>query len=383
MRKFNPCAFCFISRFRDLIFVMKDTVKIGFIGTGFARRVQIPSFLKCGGAEIISVASFHLENAEATAKEFNIPHFTDDWQDTVSREDVDLICITTPPDTHYEMTLRALELGKHVLCDKPMAIDVSEAQTMTAMAKAEGVLALIDHELRFQKGRLKAFEMLRDGAIGKIRHAKYRFRAPHRSDANLPWTWWSDKESGGGALGAIGSHVIDSFNWFLGTEISQVFCQLQTHIKQRLWEETSESREVTSDDESNLIVRFADGDLTEDATGMISISMVEYPNYQNVIEFYGTDGALRINFRGEIEMAKSGEKDWREIDVGLGKLVEGVADTGFSRGFMEFAPKIVEAIREGKTEIEHAATFADGLKVQKVLDASHASHESGCLVKIK
>ncbi len=361
---------------------MKDSVKIGFIGTGFARKVQIPSFLKCEGAEIVSVASFHLENAEATAKEFNIPHFTDDWQDTVSREDIDLICITTPPDTHYEMTLRALELDKHVLCEKPMAMTQAEARIMTETAKSKGVLALIDHELRFQKGRLKAFEMLRDGEIGKIRRAKYNFRNASRGDTNLPWTWWSDKESGGGALGAIGSHIIDSFNWFLETEISHIFCQLQTHIKQRFWEETGEMREVTSDDESNLIVRFADGDLTEDATGIVSISMVEYPNYQNVIEFFGTDGALRVNFRGEIEMAKAGEKDWRAIDVGLGKLVEGVADTGFSRGFMEFAPKIVEAILEGKTEIEHAATFEDGLKVQKVLDAARKSDRMGKMIKV-
>ena len=110
--------------------------------------------------------------------------------------------------------------------------------------------------------------------------------------------------------------------------------------------------------------------------------MVEYPNYQNVIEFFGETGALRVNFRGEIEMSKAGEKDWREIDVGLGKLVENVADTGFSRGFMEFAPKIVEAIRQDKTEIEHAATFADGLKVQKVLDAAHESDKIGGLVKL-
>lgn len=361
---------------------MKNTVKIGFIGTGFARRVQIPSFLECEGAEIVSVASGQLENAEATAREFDIPHFTDDWQDTVSREDVDLICVTTPPDTHFEMTLRALELGKHVLCEKPMAINSSEAQTMLDAAQAENALALIDHELRFQKGRQKAFEILRTGEIGKIRHAKYNFRNSSRGDANLPWTWWSDKDAGGGALGAIGSHCIDSFRWVLGTEISQVFCQLQTHIKERKNEKTGDMTEVTSDDEANLIMRFVENDLTEDATGIISISMVEYPNYQNIIEFFGTKGAIRVNFLGEIEMAKAGENDWREIPVEIGKSVEGIFDSGFPGGFMAFAPKIIEAIREGKTEIEHAATFADGLEVQKVIDAAHQSNASGFIVKI-
>ena len=182
---------------------------------------------------------------------------------------------------------------------------------------------MIDHELRFQTGRQKAFQMLRDGAIGKVRHAKYNFRNASRGDKDLPWTWWSSKTHGGGALGAIGSHIIDSFNWFLGTEIAEVFCQLQSHIKQRKDEKTGEMREVTSDDEANLILRFAESDLTEDATGLVSISMVEYPNYQNTIEFFGDAGAIRVGYLGEIELAKKGEKDWREIETEIGKSPDG------------------------------------------------------------
>lgn len=360
---------------------MKEKVGIGIIGTGFARKVQIPCFLECADAEIVSVSSGRLANAEATAKEFGIRHWTDDWRETVSHEDVDLVCITTPPNLHLEMTLFAIERGKNVLCEKPMAMNEREAREMTEKAREKGILALIDHELRFQDGRQKAFEMLRRGDIGRIRHAKYNFRAPHRGDAGLPWNWWSDEAQGGGALGAIGSHVIDSFLWFLG-DISKVFCQLQTHIKQRRDEATGEMRAVSSDDEVNMILRFADSDLTEDATGVVSISMTEYPKYQNRIEFFGSEGAIRIEHRGEIFLAKTGDADWREMEFGLGKAVEGVADTGFSRGFMSFAPEIVKAIRAGNSQIEHAATFADGLKVQIVLDKAVESSKSGCAVKI-
>jgi predicted dehydrogenase len=361
---------------------MKEKVGIGIIGTGFARKVQIPCFLEAEGAEIVSVSSGRLKNAEATAKEFNIAHFTDDWRETVSHKDVDLVCITTPPNLHLEMTLAAVEHGKHILCEKPMAMNEAEAIEMTEKAREKGVLALIDHELRFQDGRQKVFEMMRRGEIGKIRHAKYNFRAPHRGDPNLPWNWWSDERAGGGALGAIGSHVVDSLLWFLGADVSQVFCQLQTHIKRRKDENSGEMREVTSDDEVNMILRFAGGDLTEDATGVVSISMTEYPKYQNRIEFFGSEGAIRVGHRGEIFLAKAGENDWREVDFGLGQAVEGVADTGFSRGFMSFAPEIVQAIRAGKQEIEHAATFADGLKVQVVLDKATESNKRGCAVKI-
>ena len=357
-------------------------VGVGIIGTGFARKVQIPAFIECENAEIVSVASASLENAESTAREFNISHFTDKWQTMVEREDVDLICITTPPNLHFEQTLFAIENNKHILCEKPMAMSAQEAQTMTEKAVEKGVLALIDHELRFQNGRQKAFEMLRGGEIGKVRHAKYNFRAPQRGDAGLPWNWWSDKKSGGGALGAVGSHVIDSFLWFLGADISSIFCQLQSHIKRRTDEQSGELREVTTDDEANFILRFADNNLTSDATGIVSISMTEYPKYQNSLEFFGTNGAMRVEYHGEIFLAKAEENDWREIETEPDRPIAGVADTGFSRGFTSFAPKIIEAILNGKTEIEHAATFADGLKVQRVLDAAHESNETGCLVKL-
>jgi predicted dehydrogenase len=122
--------------------------------------------------------------------------------------------------------------------------------------------------------------------------------------------------------------------------------------------------------------------LAPDATGVISVSMVERPNYQNRVEFFGTEGAMRINHRGEIFLASAGQNDWREVEVDFDKPIEGAPDTGFSRGFTSFAPKIVEAIRRGATEIEHAATFRDGYEIQKVLDAARKSDEIGAVVKL-
>jgi len=360
---------------------MKKKIGIGIIGTGFGRRVQIPAFAVCDSAEVVSVASASIENARAAAEEFRIGHSTDDWKETVSRDDVDLVCITTPPKLHREMTLFALERGKHILCEKPMAMNVEEAEEMTSAAKGVQVLALIDHELRFQPGRQKAYSLLREGAIGKIRHAKYNFRAPHRGDPNLPWNWWSDIDQGGGSLGAVNSHIIDSFNWFLGAEISSVICQLQSHVKKRPLPDGG-FRDVTTDDEANMILRFNDGPLTDDATGLVSVSMTEQPNYKNYIEFFGTEGAIKVEHRGDAYIAEAGEEDWQEIEVELGIPLPNVADTGFSRGFMDFAPKIVEAIIQGKTEIEYAATFNDGVAVQKVLDAARKSNSSGCIVKL-
>lgn len=362
---------------------MDRKIGIGIIGTGFARTVQIPSFQKIDGARVVSIASARREKAEQTARDFNIPHFTDDWRETIRRDDVDLICITTTPLLHREMTLAALENNKHVLCEKPMAMNVAEALEMWEKSREKNLLALIDHELRFLNGRRKAFEMIRNGEVGKIRHVKYNFRAPHRGDVNLPWTWWSDASQGGGVLGAIVSHVFDSLRWFTGAEISQIFCQMQTHVKQRKDSASGESREVTSDDEANLILRFAAGDFVEDATASVSTSMVEYPAYQNRIEIFGASGALRVEYDGELFVGKpGGAGGWKKIEIDLNERIENAPNTGWNSGFIVFAGKIVEALQRGETIVENAATFEDGYKIQLALDAARESSANGCVIKI-
>jgi predicted dehydrogenase len=359
---------------------MVNEIGIGVIGTGFARKVQIPGFQSVDGARIASVASGSVENARSTAAEFGVEHFTDDWRETVARPDVDLVCITTPPVLHREMTLAAIKNGKHVLCEKPMAMNVTEAEEMAAAARGAGVMALIDHELRFLPGRQKAYSMLRDGVVGKIRHAKYNFRAAYRGNPDLPWSWWSDIELGGGALGAIDSHIVDSFLWFLGTEITSVYCQLNTHVSGRK-DASGQTRPVTSDDEANMLLRFADSDLTENATGLIACSMSEPPEYQNVFELFGTDGSMRVDNLGELYIAARSETNWTHVEVD-DPIAAGARDNGFSLGFKYFAPRIIEALRQGKNAVDGAANFEDGVRVQRVLDVARESNRSGRAVEV-
>jgi len=151
-------------------------IRIGVIGAGFARSTQIPGFKACAGARIVAIASAHRERAEEVAREFGIEHVETDWRALVERDDVDLISIVTPVVTHCEMTLAALNRGKAVLCEKPMAMNGDEARRMSEQAREAGVLALIDHELRFLPGRVRMRELVRRGDIGKVRHAKLTFR---------------------------------------------------------------------------------------------------------------------------------------------------------------------------------------------------------------
>ena len=356
---------------------MKDTVRIGIIGAGFARTTQIPGFKNCEGAQIVAIASAHRENAEEVAREFDIPNVEDDWRGVVAREDVDLVSIVTPVVTHCEMTLAALDAGKAVLCEKPMAMNADEARRMMERAKEKGVLALIDHELRFLPGRIKTRELVHRGDIGRVKHVQVIFRSDSRANVDRPWNWWSDVKQGGGALGAIGSHVIDSCRWTLGAEVSEVFCNLATHVRERK-DDRGELRLVTTDDEANLLLRFQDGELTEAATGNVSMSLVEAGAPQNEIEFFGSSGALGVGELGEIRQARVGEGGWVIVDKDSGELATGMIDSGWSRGFTAFAKEIVAALREGRTTVEGAATFADGYRTQLVLDAARRSNESGC-----
>lgn len=355
---------------------MKDNIGIGFIGTGFARITQIPAFLECEGARLVSVSSGTPGRAEETASEFGIPHSSDDWRETVLHEEVELVCITTPPDLHHPMALLAAENGKHILCEKPMAMNAREALEMTEAADAADILALIDHELRFLNGRRRAFDLLREGEIGRVFHAKSIFRNASRGNPDLKWNWWSDESRGGGALGAIGSHAIDAFRWLLDAEVRDVSCLLKTNIAERTDHE-GRVRQVTTDDECNLILRFRDSDIAKNASGTGSFSMVEIGEYDFWMEIYGTEGTMVIGEKGEIRIARKGDSKFTPLDMDLGKAPENTRVGGWSIGFLEFAREIVSALREGRTQVKGAADFRDGLAVQRVLDAARESHATG------
>jgi predicted dehydrogenase len=360
----------------------KSPVGIGIIGTGFARTTQIPGFRDCMGAKVVAIASRNRERAAAIAKEFGIEHVANDWHELVAHNDVDLVSVVTPPSTHMEITLAALEQRKAVLCEKPMALNAGEAARMVEKAKSAGVLALIDHELRFLNSRRVMRGMLESGAIGAVRHCNYVFRSDYRSLADQAWDWWSDEAMGGGALGAIGSHVVDSFRWMLSTEVTQVLGMLTTHIKERPEKRNGGMRAVTTDDEAKLLFRFADGQHTQAATGAASISVVESGKYENRFEIYGTRGALMVEETGELWRSPTGSGTWRPVQVDQDHMASGMRASSWSRGFTALSVAICEAMRAGKTTVKDAATFEDGYRVQLVLDAIRASNESECWVTV-
>jgi predicted dehydrogenase len=361
----------------------EKTIGVGIVGAGFARTTQIPGFRNCEGARVVAITSRHRDHAESVAKEFGIEHVAENWKELVAREDVDLVSVVTPPATHMEITLAALDHGKAVLCEKPMAMTAEEAKRMTDRAREVGVLALIDHELRFLNSRRTMRAMLQNGGIGQVRHCNYVFRSDYRGVLDRAWDWWSDEEMGGGTLGAIGSHAIDSFRWLLSTEVSAVSALLSTHVTDRPLKATGNTRRVTTDDEANLQLRFADSSLTKNATGTASLSVVESGKYENRMEVFGSNGALMVEETGALWHSHAGSATWKPVQVDQDPMAPGMREGSWSRGFTALSCAIVEALRHGMKTVEGAATFDEGYRVQLVLDAARASNKSSCWQQIE
>lgn len=359
---------------------MKDIIGIGIIGAGFARSTQIPGFRACPGTRVVALASGHLANAERAAREFGIDAFTNDWRQVVERSDVDLVSVGTPPALHAEISLAALAVGKAVLCEKPMAMNAVETRRMSLAARNCGGLALVDHELRFLDCRRRMKKMIQEGVIGMVRHIALSERRDSRANPSRRWNWWADREQGGGELGALGSHMIDTLHWLLDSQISDVSALLSTHISELPDSDDGAVRAVTSDDSAKMLVRLSDGAYTEGTTGSITMSAIESGPAEHRVEVFGAHGALMTDQTGRLYHAEWGAGEWKLIETTTVKAAVGMNDNEWGRGFTLFSRAIVEALRAGETTIDGAATFDDGHRTQLVLDAARRSNESRCWV---
>jgi len=148
----------------------KNRILVGVIGAGFGQVGHIPGFKACPDADVLAVCDKVPEIAEAAAQKFDIPHVFTDYHEMLQMEGLDLVSVATPPFLHHPMVMAVLEAGKHVLCEKPMALNTMEAQEMYGRAEEAGVVHLIDHELRFNPTRMRMKELIDDGFIGCLRH---------------------------------------------------------------------------------------------------------------------------------------------------------------------------------------------------------------------
>jgi predicted dehydrogenase len=352
-------------------------IGVGIVGTGFGRSAQVPGFEACEGVEIVAVCSGHEERARKVAFECGAQHAFTDYRDMMQLEGLDLVSIVTPPYLHQPMTAAAVAAGKHVICEKPMAMNADEAREMLHRAESAGVLHLIDHELRFNPTRQRIKQLLQEGYVGRVYHIAVNVITAFRADPlQRTWDWWSQAEKGGGSVGATASHLIDLLRWWLG-EPSAVSGQLNTFVKRRKPPDSDEFREVTSDDQCSFMAEFANGVLAS----VFITSVARHPQGSRT-EIHGEAGSLILDADDRLWGRRAGESDVTELTVpDPNRDLARVEKNVWAVSFVGLARHAVECIRAGK-QAEQGATFYDGLRAQQVMDAIRESWQARRWVEV-
>ena len=333
--------------------------------------------------------------AAAAAERLGWAESTDDWRAAIQRDDIDLIDIVTPGDSHAEIAIAALEAGKHVLCEKPLANTVEEAERMAeaaASAAERGVLAMVGFSYRRVPAVTLAQQLVAEGRLGEIREVRAQYLQDWLTDAESPMTWRLDKDrAGSGSLGDIGAHIIDMAQFVTGQTLDSVSATLHTFVDERpLMAESvglsgtasDERGQVTVDDAAWITARLSGGgfgsfEATRFATGRKNALR---------LEISGSNGAIAFDLErmNELEFydatADSRELGFRRIlvtepehpfDGGWWPTGHAI---GYEHTFSHQVRDLVTAIAEGT---QPTPSFADGLQVQRVLDAISASATDG------
>ncbi|GAB4084737.1 Gfo/Idh/MocA family oxidoreductase [Myceligenerans cantabricum] len=341
------------------------------------------------------VAGRSADGVSAAAERLGWQESTTDWRTLLGRDDVELVDVCTPGNTHAEIAIAALDAGKHVLCEKPLANTVAEAELMAAAAERaaeRGVLAMVGFTYRRVPAIQLARQLVADGRIGQVRHVRAQYLQDWLTDPAAPLSWRLDKEkAGSGALGDIGAHVVDLAQFITGESLTGVSGMLETFVDERPVAASSSGLSgragegtgpVTVDDAALFFGRLSGG-------GLASFEATRFAaGRKNAIrlEVNGSRGSLAFDFEdmNVLQFFDDGE-DSRT--AGFRRILATEPDhpyiaawwppghgLGYEHGFTHQVVDLVEDLAAAR---QPRPSFADGLAVQRVLDAVERSWRQG------
>lgn len=341
------------------------TLRVGVIGTGWAHRVQIPAF-RAVGLEIVGIAGRDQAKTAQVAAAHGIAFHTTAWRDLLEL-DCQLVSLTSPPKLHREQAIAVLEAGKHLLCEKPLAMDEVEAAAMCQVAERyPEQLALVDHQLRFLPARRKAKELIDSGVIGRILMVTVRITSGSRMNPREPFSWWSDAAQGGGILGAIGSHALDGIRWLLEPHCGPIEitgAALGQTYPTRL-DANGQERKVTADDIASLAFRMGE------VVGTLLVHGAALDEAVDLLTIRGERGTLVIDKSLKLYLGKR-RGPLKEYVTRLPGLVPNrFRASPFAAGTVLLGHALSEALGSQRelSALSPAARLADGLVVQRLLD---------------
>ncbi|MDK3257928.1 Gfo/Idh/MocA family protein [Blastococcus capsensis] len=314
-----------------------------------------------------------------------------DWRRVIERDDVDLVDVCTPGDTHAEIAIAALEAGKHVLCEKPLANSVAEAEAMAeaaAKAAARGVRSMVGFTYRRVPAIGLARRLVAEGRLGQIRHVRAQYLQDWIADPAAPMSWRLEKgRAGSGALGDIGAHVVDLTQHITGQTLTGVSALLETFVEERpLPTGTgklggvggSGMGQVTVDDAAVFLGRFTGGALasfeaTRFALGRKNAIRIEINGSRGSLAFDFEDMNVLHLFDGDDPAETAGFRRIVVTEPGhpyVGNWWPAGHGLGYEHGFTHQVVDLVTALAAGE---DPTPSFADGLQIQRVLAAVERS----------
>jgi predicted dehydrogenase len=344
-------------------------IRIGIVGCNYGRLVQLPAFRLDPGCEVIALAGSDAARTAKLALASNIPLAFGSWEELVDHPDVDAVAIAAPPKLQPAIAMRALERGKPVFAEKPIAATLIDAEAMARAASASGLATMVDFNFTAILSWRKAKELIDQGAIGRLRHIAVNWNVENYATRMRIRNWKTLGADGGGALGNFVSHSFHYLEWLCGP-IAGLSARL-----------SGLPDDPAMETNATLSMTFQSG-----AAGSLAVSCASYLGSGHRLEFYGEDGTMTLvnatpdYMRGfELHLARRPAPALVPVDIDDPVDREFPAD-GRIAPVSRLAAAFLKAIADGRTAVPG---FAEGFRVQALLDTARRASNDGRWLEIR
>jgi predicted dehydrogenase len=346
---------------------LSGPLRVGAIGAGrWSRSFHLPLFHDGKEAKVVAVWSRREESARELAEQFSVERVFSSYEELIAQPDIDAVAIATPPALHHPIALAAIRAGKHVYCEKPLGVSAEQARELWEAAQHAGVTVMVGYTQRFIPALALAKEILASGELGEVYHVNATSYADYGWQETISIAPWRFDRSlaGSGALGDMGSHIIDRLLWWIGDIVAVCGVTKRFHAYHLV--PGDEARyPVTNEDVAQVLARFATG-----APGTITLSRIAAKSVVNQItEVHCAKGSLVYDSDPESLLVRK-----------VGQDAERVRTEGAPRPPQERRRIICETVRrlflqgieQGKSP---SPNLRDGVRVQLVMEAVEDSAE--------
>lgn len=357
-------------------------IRVGLVGTSlWADSMYLPALANHPQGGLVALCGRNREKADALAKRWNVPQVYTDYRAMIESARLDALIVATPNDTHYPITMAALDAGLHVLCEKPLALNYAQAREMAERSDGLALKNMVPFTYRYMPTNRYVKQLINEGYIGRPYHLNMRYYADYGRAEQYQWVFDS-AVAGSGVIADLGAHWFHLARWFFG-EIIGLNCALSTVVNRQ---DPPDGRDYPhADDVAVVNVRFANG-----AHGVLMVSTVAWEGTKfgqtQHMEFHGSGGTLYTSIdwdaqqevRGVRAEQRNGLQPLPVPDALWGGARRDTVHNTYRDVFRtqnHMAREFVTAIAEDKPVYPD---FAEGARVQQLIDAAVESAQSGC-----